>query len=915
MSTIRSGLTALSLAALAAGTLSPTAALAAPSSTPGAGSSAVSNPAADASTSATSTVAPQVRRIEAYGTDHFTLNGSAPGAQMINIAIPGGLGDVPIVRQGRFTSILPNESLGKTAVITALGSDGRWSAPVEVVLEPFLADGEADAPGTPVVHAVSRYDGDDHIVVEGTVTSDPLMFERPVVVAPSLGLVYDAADANGAFALRVPAAHAGETLEIRATRSGLESDAVAVELVETESNTASEVHPLEVASPTAGDVLATPEATFAGSGIPNSQIVVTRDEKTNRASSTLCETRVSSLGDWSCTSPALPAGSHDTVITETPTWASAAKQETRTAFSIVDDADDDAAAGWTPSQPMLSSVTENASGKIVVRVIANRATTAEIVVGDHEETVRGGNGRFTFVLDGSLAGATATVTGILGENRGRSLEIPLTPVAAPEPSPLAAPRIHGIVGDAENGFYLAGTTSYFATEFDVPGVIVQHEGRFIGGADTTWNGAFMISVDAEYAGEELDVITVRDLAMSDRTTVVVEPTEGFDASEIFPIDVTSPAEGETIPADTEVFTGTGIPGSTVAISSTTEGSATLVVELGKADVFADGSWSVELDAPLSAGDHEMTVTETPYWTDAGLAVSTRSFTVADGSEGGEDGEVAEKPITVTTPTDGSTFAAGSIVTFAGTATPGADIAVRLGYGLAPVTGTANASGDWTVSRWLGNAPYTATITQSKDGQQIGERHTGPTITPAATTAPIVVTAPADGSTFAAGSVVTYTGTATPEATVSVRLGYGLAPLVAEADENGNWTVSRWLGNAPYTATITQSKDGKQIGGAHTGPTITPAATTAPVVVTAPTDRSTFAAGSVVTFTGTATPGADIAVHLGYGLAPVTGTANASGDWSVSRWLGNAPYTAKVIQSKNGTPLTATHTGPTITPAR
>ena len=71
----------------------------------------------------------------------------------------------------------------------------------------------------------------------------------------------------------------------------------------------------------------------------------------------------------------------------------------------------------------------------------------------------------------------------------------------------------------------------------------------------------------------------------------------------------------------------------------------------------------------------------------------------------------------------------------------------------------------------------------------------------------------------------------------------------------------------------------------------------------------------MTFTGTATPGADIAVHLGYGLAPLVAEADENGDWSVSRWLGNAPYTAKVIQSRNGTPLTATHTGPTITPAR
>ncbi|MCJ0700080.1 hypothetical protein FRIG_02870 [Frigoribacterium faeni] len=908
MSKIITGLATAGLATLVLGATTPLSAAAVP---PNGDRAAAAVDAEDRATASLPT--PQVAFIQAEESgSRLTLGGLAPDADFVRIDVANGIsGGTVGVWNGRFTHSISAQDVGKTATIRAYDYSSRSSSAAEVVLGPMFAEGEDDAPGTPVVHAVSQYD-DDHLVIEGTITHRPGLFHKTVVWAEGSGMSFDFPSENGAFSLTLPIARAGEVIDVTGSYGSHPSEAAQVALVPTQRNTASEVHPLEVASPTAGDLLAAPEATFAGSGIPNSQIVVTRDEKTNRTSSTLCETRVSSLGDWSCTSPALPAGSHDTLITETPTWASAAKQETRTAFTVVDDADDDAAAGWTPSQPMLSTVTENASGRIVVRVIANRATTAEIVVGDHEETVRGSNGRFAFELDGSLAGATATVTGLLGESRGRSLEIPLTPVAAPEPSPLAAPRIHGVVGDAESGFYLAGTTSYFATEFDVPGVIVQHEGSFIGGADTTWNGAFMISVDAQYAGEELDVITVRDLAMSDRTTVVVEPTEGLDASDIFPIDVTSPAEGETIPADTEVFTGTGIPGSTVAISSTTETSETLAGELGKADVLADGSWRVELDAPLSAGDHEMTVTETPFWEEAAPAVSTRSFTVADDSEGGESDE---RTITVTSPVDGSTFAAGSIVTFAGTATPGADIAVRLGYGLAPVTGTANASGDWTVSRWLGNAPYTATITQSKDGKQIGERHTGPTITPAATTAPIVVTAPTDGSTFAAGSVVTFTGTATPEATVSVRLGYGLAPLVADADENGDWSVSRWLGNAPYTATITQSKDGKQIGGSHTGPTITPAATTAPVVVTAPTDGSTFAAGSAVTFTGTATPGADIAVHLGYGLAPLAAEADENGNWSVSRWLGNAPYTAKVIQSKNGTPLTATHTGPTITPAR
>ncbi|MDY0891978.1 hypothetical protein SOM11_11575 [Frigoribacterium sp. CFBP9039] len=912
---ITTGLAMAGLAALTLGTASPVAA------EPGSGAPVANETTAAASpsstsTSATAAAAPRIASIEPSDRDELSVMGMAPGARVVGIRVEGGPSEGAGVVDGRFAALIDIAHLGKNATLISYTPQGVVE--VDFVLEPQYAEGENEAPGTPVIHAVSQYD-DDSFVIEGTVAHQPDLFSKTEVWANRSGMSWDFPSENGSFSLTVPASRAGEIIDVTAYYRGHASETAQVELVETERNTASEVHPLEVESPTAGDVLAAPEATFTGSGIPNSQIVVSRDEKTNRASSTLCETRVTSLGDWSCTSPALPAGSYDTVVTETPTWTTAPKQTAGTAFSVADTTPDPGASNTGgPATPILSSVTEEADGSLIVRAIVNGAGQARIEVGDHSETLpRGQHGRFPFTLDGSMLGQTATITGVSPEGDGDSIEIDLTPTEAPAGSPLAAPQAHGVTKSEGEPFYVQGTTSYFDDEYSVPSVIAQVDGEFIGATGATWNGAFFIAIPAEYAGQDIDLITVRNAELSEATTITVEPTEGNTASEAFPLEVTSPAEGESVTPDLTSLVGEGIPGARISIeSSATEGDAPLITS-----VLGDGSWSVPVTAPLLAGDHEMTVTETPYWPGVASVTSARSFTVSDGSDGSEDGddseggESDERAITVTTPVDGSTFAAGSVVTYTGTATPEATVSVRLGYGLAPLVAEADENGNWTVSRWLGNAPYTATITQSKDGKQIGERHTGPTITPAATTAPIVVTAPTDGGTFAAGSVVTYTGTATAEATVSVRLGYGLAPLVADADENGDWTVSRWLGNAPYTATITQSKDGKQIGGSHTGPTITPAATTAPVVVTAPVDGSTFAAGSAVTFTGTATPGADIAVHLGYGLAPVTGTANASGDWSVSRWLGNAPYTAKVIQSKNGTPLTATHTGPTITPAR
>jgi len=808
---ITTGLAVAGLAALTLGTASPVAAEPATVSTVADGSSSTASTAGSPS-------APRIAFVEPAGDGKLSVAGMAPGARLAGIQVEGGESHGASVWNDRFATLVDIADLGKKATLISYTPQGRVE--VDFVLEVQYAEGENEAPGTPVIHAVSQYD-DDHLVIEGTVAHHPDLFSKTEVWANRSGMSWDFPSENGSFSLTVPASRAGEIIDVTAYYQGHASETAQVELVPTETNTASEIHPLEIESPTAGDTLATAEASFAGTGIPNSEIVVTRDEKTNRASSMLCETRVSSLGDWSCTSPALPAGSYDTVVTETPTWATAPKQTAGAAFSVADTTPDPGASNTGgPSTPILSSVTREADGRLTVRAIVNGAGQARIEVGDHSETLpRGQHGRFPFTLDGSMLGQKATITGVSRDRDGESIEIDLTPTEAPAGSPLAAPRVHGVTKSSAETYYVLGTTSYFADEYFVPVVIAQVDGEYVSATQATWNGAYILQIPQKYAGQDVELHTARNAELSEATTITAAATAGNTAAETFPLEVTSPAEGESIAPDTASLVGQGIPGSTISIdSSATEGDAPLTTS-----VLGDGSWSVPVTTPLTAGDHEMTVTETPYWPGVPSVTSARSFTVADGSEGGDqgDGESDEKPITVTAPVDGSSFDAGSVVTYTGTATPDADIAVHLGYGLAPVTGTANAAGDWSVSRWLGNAPYTATVVQSKDGKQIGGAHTGPTITPA-TTAPVVVTAPVDGSTFSAGSVVTFTGTATPDADIAVHLGYGLAPVTGTANAAGDWSVSRWLGNAPYTATVVQSKDGKQIGGAHTGPTITPA---------------------------------------------------------------------------------------------
>ncbi|KIU01789.1 hypothetical protein, partial [Frigoribacterium sp. MEB024] len=877
MSTIRSGLTAVGLAALAVGTLAPAAAHAAPAITDQA-------PAEAPSASPTAPSAPRIAFVEPSEGDKLSVAGMAPGARLAGVIVEGGGSYSAAVWNDRFATLVDVADRGKKATLVSYTPQGKVE--VEFVLETQYAEGENEAPGTPVIHAVSQYD-DGHFVIEGTVAHQPDLFSKTEVWANRSGMSWDFPSENGSFSLTVPASRAGEVIEVTAYYRGHGSETAQVELVPTERNTASDVHPLEVASPTAGDVLAAPEATFAGSGIPNSQIVVTRDEKTNRASSTLCETRVTSLGDWSCTSPALPAGSYRTAVTETPTWASAPKQETSATFTVAPTEDVDPT---TPARPLLSSVHRSSTGDIVVRVIVNRAHQAEIRVGEHREQVSGLHGRFSFVLDGSLEGQTATVTGIGSPDRGRSLDIPLTPAEIPAPSPLAAPLAHSVGVNSDGTMSILGTTSYFANEFDVPGVIAQFDGRYIGGTGVTWNGAYAITVDPEYAGEEIDLITVRGTDMSEKTPIVLEATDENTAPETFPLDVVSPAEGETIDVDTDVFTGEGIPGSIVTLSTDVGGTDEPAATLGDADVLADGTWTLELDvtASLTPGEHTMTVVETPYWDSLKPLTSTRTFTAS------ENVEPAPETRDLTIEGDGTVSPTG-LTTLTGAGHPGSTVTLHpFGEGRGGEVSTeVRPDGTWNIARGFGPSKYNAAVFVQTGGP--GADQSVPFPLDGTRTPSLIIDG--DGTVSPTGRT-TLTGTGDAGATVTLHpFGQGRGGEVStEVRADGTWSISRGFGPTTYTAAVFVQTGGPAadqsvpfpLDGTRTSSLIIDGDGTV-----SPTGRTTL--------TGTGDAGATVTLHpFGQGRGGEVSTeVRPDGSWSISRGFGPSKYNAAVFVQTGG----------------
>ena len=882
MSTIRTGLTTVGLAALAVGAFNPAAALAAPS--PLSAGPDAAGPTSSIGATTTAVAAPQVRRIDVLEPDTFAVSGVALGADMVYVDVPGGGGGLPPVNQGRFTLLISGEHAGKTVTLTARGPGGvGTSVPVEITLEPFLAPGEDQAPNTPIVHAVSDY-GDDVLVVEGTVAADPMMFERAVVVAPTLGLVYDAADSNGAFSLRVPKEHAGSTIQIQATRSGLVGDLVDVELVETEGNTASEVFPLELASPAVDALVPAGETVFTGSGIPNSEISVTRDAEGVSTDSALCETRVLSSGDWSCTSTTLPVGSYETTVTETPMWQSAPTQRAGAAFSVVADL----LPSEKPVLPKLWSISHDYEGKLVVRVIANNAFESRMTIdGEEVDTIRGPQGRFAFTLDPALLGSTAVVTGLRGGVESAPLEIPLELVEAPAASPIEAPIVHHVSQSSEGSrFTIVATTNYFPDEFIVPGANASVDGRFVGSAET-YNGAFFLHIGAEHAGEQIELKTNRGSgAMSPSTFLTLEVTDRNTAGDTFPLDVLSPVEGETVAADTTTFTGAGIPGSRVSITT----DATRATSLGGASVMPDGTWTAEITAPLSAGEQTVTVTETPYWASLDPIVSTRSFVVAEDGDGGEETPAPATPVTIATPADVTTgYTPNAPFTFTGTAEPGSTLTVTNAKGLS--LGTAvevNSDGDWTWTRTnMGSYTWTMDFTTDAGTDRAQSTRLTGFAPRQATTAPVTIDTPADVATgYAPGTAFTFGGTAEPGAEITVTNAKGLSLGAAvEVNSDGDWTWTRSnMGSYTWTMIFTADAGTDRQQAATLAGFAPRASTIAPVVVTNPADTSTgYTANEAFTFEGTAEPGSTLTVTNAKGLSlGTTVEVNDEGDWTWTR---------------------------------
>lgn len=167
------------------------------------------------------------------------------------------------------------------------------------------------------------------------------------------------------------------------------------------------------------------------------------------------------------------------------------------------------------------------------------------------------------------------------------------------------------------------------------------------------------------------------------------------------------------------------------------------------------------------------------------------------------------------------------------------------------------------------------------------------------TSPLVITSPSQGDVVTGGSKVTVTGTATPNATVTLTVGGKVVDTVT-ADATGKWTGSVTANKYGDTAIVAaQRLDDIQVPGTAT--VTVKAVVDAPVIVS-PADGSETK-DTTPTVSGTGIPGATVTVTVvakdGSKVA-ATAKVAANGTWSVDLLtLVPGEYSATATQTING----------------
>ncbi|MCP4980954.1 MAG: PQQ-binding-like beta-propeller repeat protein, partial [Gammaproteobacteria bacterium] len=308
--------------------------------------------------------------------------------------------------------------------------------------------------------------------------------------------------------------------------------------------------------------------------------------------------------------------------------------------------------------------------------------------------------------------------------------------------------------------------------------------------------------------------------------------------------ITAPINGSSYePGDLITFTGTATDAEDGDLTSSLSWSSSLDGAIGTGATFASTT--------LSVGSHTITATVTDS---GGL-----SPTVVPSITVNVNGSVNAAPTaSIIAPVDGSNFVDGDSITFTGTATDAedGDLTSSLSWS-SSLDGVIGSGASFTVTTLsTGVHTITSTITDSGGLGPVSPPSVSVTVAAANTPPTAGITSPLNGSSHAAGTSITFSGTAvdTEDGNISASLIWS-SSIDGVIGSGGGFNAVLSVGAHLITATVTDSSGLSPV----TPPsiTVTMNANAAPTAsITAPANGSSYTEGDSITFSGTASDAED-----------------------------------------------------------
>ena len=337
------------------------------------------------------------------------------------------------------------------------------------------------------------------------------------------------------------------------------------------------------------------------------------------------------------------------------------------------------------------------------------------------------------------------------------------------------------------------------------------------------------------------------------------------------VSITSPANGSTFQLGASIlFSGSA--------SDTEDG-----------DLTASLVWSSDVDGQIGTGGSFSTA----------LSGGSHTITASVNDSGGQTGSasvsvnvVNDAPsVSITSPTNGSTFQLGASIQFGGSAsdTEDGDLGGSLVWS-SNVDGQIGTGGSFSTA--LSGGSHTITASVNDSGGQTGSASISVSVVNDAPS--VSITSPTNGSTFQLGTSILFSGSAsdTEDGNLTASLVWS-SDVDGQIGTDGSFSTALSEGNHTITASVTDS--GGQTGSASISVSVVNDAPS--VSINSPTDGSTFEPGASISFSGTAsdTEDGDLSTSLVWS-SDVDGQIGSGGSFSTVLGDGNHTITASVTDS-------------------